>query len=337
MSAMNSKLSPTLNQLESPGQRLWLQLAPDLGEGQDPAQAKHYRVRVDSPMSKHSNLRLGGPADLILHPESEESLCRAVRACHELKIPMLCLGRGNNILVKDGGIRGVVFNLDRLKEIKVLDQDEHGGRYSVQAGVNNATLLKFALRHEMAGLEFLAGVPGSVGGGLIMNAGTYLGEFQDVVTSVTSLRRDGAWTLRSHQDCGFAYRKSDFAPGEIAVRCEMSLRRGDLAAMNEAVDKLRADRKARQPVGVATNGSTFKNPPNDHAGRLIDAAGLKGLRIGAAVVSPKHANWLVVDPEDGETGKAADLIALIAKVRDTVQQQSGVLLHPEVRVIGEDP
>lgn len=322
--------------MSSLGLALWQTLAPALGESLDPSACTRFRVRLDTPMSKHTNLKLGGCADVMLHPADEGDLCRAIRACHELRIPKLCVGRGNNILVKDGGIRGVVFNLDRLTEIVVLQEDASGGRYSVQAGVNNGRLLKFAMKQALAGLEFLAGVPGSVGGGLMMNAGTYLGEFKDVVTKVTSLRRDGAWTLRNREDCGFEYRRSAFSPGEIAVRCEMQLQRGDIEQITQAVDTLRNDRKARQPVGVATNGSTFKNPPGDHAGRLIDQAGLKGLRIGAAQVSPKHANWLVVDPEPGQQPKSADLIALIAQVQRTVHEQTGIELHPEVRVIGED-
>lgn len=323
--------------MSSLGLALWEQLAPRLGESLDPEQCQQYRLRVDTPMSKHTNLKLGGPADLMMHPESELALRRAVRACHQLGIPKRCVGRGNNILVKDGGLRGVVFNLDRLSEIQTLHEGPSGSRLRVQAGVNNGRLLKFALKQELAGLEFLAGVPGSVGGGLVMNAGTYLGEFQDVVTQVISLRRDGAWILRSHRDCGFVYRKSRIGSDELAVSCEMQLRKGQLETMNEAVEKLRADRKARQPVGVATNGSTFKNPPNDHAGRLIEVAGLKGTRIGAAQVSPKHANWLVVDPQEGEPCKSADLIALIQKVQRVVQDKFGIRLEPEVRVIGEDP
>lgn len=322
--------------MSSLGLALWQRLAPRLEESVDPEQCQHYRVRLDTPMSKHTNLKLGGPADLMIHPESELALRRAVLACHQLGIAKRCVGRGNNILVKDGGLRGVVFNLDRLSEIQTLREDASGSKLRVQAGVNNGRLLKFALKQELAGLEFLAGVPGSVGGGLVMNAGTYLGEFQDVVTQVISLRRDGAWILRSHRDCGFVYRKSQIGSDEIAVSCEMQLQKGQLERMNEAVEKLRADRKARQPVGVATNGSTFKNPPNDHAGRLIEVAGLKGTRIGAAQVSPKHANWLVVDPQEGEPCKSADLIELIQKVQSAVQEQFGIRLEPEVRVIGED-
>lgn len=323
--------------MSSKGQSLWARLSPALVESSDPKDSRNYIVRVDTPMSQHTNLRLGGKADLMLHPKSEASLRAVVRSCHEMQIPLCCVGRGNNILVKDGGIRGVVLNLDRLDEIRPLHEDEAGGSYSVQAGTNNARLLKFALRKELAGLEFLAGVPGSVGGGLIMNAGTYLGEFKDVVHGVTSLRRDGAWILRNHAQCEFRYRKSGFSQGEIALRCEIRLRKGDLQSMQAAVDKLRADRKARQPSGVATNGSTFQNPPGDHAGRLIEAAGLKGTRIGAAVVSPKHANWLVVDPQEGQTARSQDLIDLISKVRSQVLEQFRIDLHPEVRVIGEDP
>lgn len=323
--------------MSSKGQALWAQLHPALQESRDPRESRNYVVRLDSPMSQHSNLRLGGAADLVLHPKSEASLRALVRACHELRIPLCCVGRGNNILVKDGGIRGVVLNLDRLDEIRPLHEDSEGGSYSVQAGTNNARLLRFAMRKELAGLEFLAGVPGSVGGGLIMNAGTYLGEFKDVVHSVTSLRRDGAWVLRSHAQCEFRYRKSGFAKGEIALRCELRLRKGDPQRMQAAVEKLRADRKARQPSGVATNGSTFQNPPGDHAGRLIEAAGLKGTRIGAAVVSPKHANWLVIDPQEGQATRSQDLIDLIAQVRASVQERFGIDLQPEVRVIGEDP
>ena len=190
-------------------------------------------------------------------------------------------------------------------------------------------------RQHVGGVEFLGGVPGSVGGGLIMNAGTYLGEFTNVVTEVRSLDLQGRQLVRTHAECGFRYRASDLPPTEIVVGARLALRPRARAEIEVEVAGLRERRREREPAGVPNNGSTFKNPPGDFAGRLIEAAGLKGTRRGGAVVSPKHANWLVVDRAVEPACTAADMLALIEHVRAEVERVHGVRLETEVKIIGE--
>jgi UDP-N-acetylmuramate dehydrogenase len=298
-------------------------------------------LRLDEPMARHTTLRLGGPADLWARPADQASLALLLAACARVGVPVLCVGGGSNLLVRDGGIRGVVVNLGRMSRVWRPRPDEAPGEVEVEAGASTGKLLLAVTQWELGGLEFLGGVPGSVGGGLIMNAGTYLGEFTKVVTEVRSLRRDGVAVTRDHAACGFRYRASDLPPDEVACSASLRLWPRPRAEIEADVAGLRQRRKEREPTGVANNGSTFKNPPGEFAGRLIEAAGLKGTRIGAAVVSPVHANWLVVDRPardgDGPTPRAADLLALITHVREAVHARHGISLELEVKVVGEPP
>ncbi len=286
-------------------------------------------VRFDVPMSRRTTLRIGGPADAWVEPTEIEHLARIVAACAERGLAMTPLGGGSNLLVRDGGIPGVVLSTKRLRAIERLDDT----RVRVQAGQSTGKLLAEATRWELGGVEFLGGVPGSVGGGMIMNAGTYLGEFKDVTTAVRSVRLvDGAIVERDNPACGFAYRHSDLPRNEIVVEAELDLQPRPRADIEADVAGLRQRRHEREPKKVGNAGSIFKNPAGDYAGRLIEAAGLKGTRIGAAECSPVHANWLV--NTGGAT--ASDLLALIELVRDKVAEAHGVELQLEVKVIGVD-
>ena len=291
-------------------------------------------LRLDEPMSRHTTLRLGGPADVWARPADPAALAALLAACHRVGAPWLCVGGGSNLLVRDGGIRGVVVNLGRMTDVRRSEVDDLV--VEVQSGATTGKLLLAATRWELGGLEFLGGVPGSVGGGLIMNAGTYLGEFTKVVTEVRSLRRDGGLVTRTHAACGFRYRASDLPANEVAFAATLRLWPRPRAEIEAEVAGLRQRRKEREPAGVDNNGSTFKNPPGEFAGRLIEAAGLKGLRIGAAVVSPVHANWLVIERgADRPQPRASDLLALIDQVREAVRAAHGVTLELEVKVVGE--
>lgn len=286
-------------------------------------------VRFDEPMRKHTTLRLGGPADAWVTPISIEQLQALLRACAERGIPVIAVGSGSNLLVRDGGVRGVVLATRRLRGLERLG--DLGIR--VEAGVSTGKLLSMATQWELGGVEFLGGVPGSVGGGMIMNAGTYLGEFKDVTTHVTTVRlRDGERVRRTNAECGFAYRHSDLPRDEIVVEAELELSPRARAEIEADVKSLRQRRFEREPKKVSNAGSIFKNPPGDYAGRLIEAAGLKGTRVGGAECSPVHANWLV---NTGEA-TASDLLALIDLVRTRVHETHGITLQLEVKVIGED-
>jgi UDP-N-acetylmuramate dehydrogenase len=282
-------------------------------------------LRFDEPMSKHTTLRIGGPADAWYEPTSVDELTRVL----SLGVPTTCVGSGSNLLVRDGGIRGLVVCTRALRGLERLA--DTGVR--VEAGVSTGRLLLAATTWELGGLEFLGGVPGSVGGGLIMNAGTYLGEFTSVVTRVVSLRlAGGARVEREHAACGFRYRASDLPADEIVVEGHLNLTPRARALIETDVRGLRDNRKAREPSGVANSGSTFKNPPGMFAGKLIEECGLKGRAVGGAQVSPKHANWLV----NNGGARAAELLELIEIVRAEVQARHGVRLELEVKILGED-
>ena len=286
-------------------------------------------LRFDEPMARHTTLRIGGPADVWFEPETEAQLARVLTAAATLELPTCTVGAGSNLLVRDGGIRGVVVASKNLRGLERLGELD----VRVEAGVSTGRLLHAATTWALGGVEFLGGVPGSVGGGLIMNAGTYLGEFVNVTTEVTSVRlADGTRVVRPAAACGFRYRASDLPDDEIVVEGRLRLAPRPRPEIEAVVRSLRDRRKEREPSGVHNSGSTFKNPTGMFAGKLIEECGLKGRSVGAAQVSPKHANWLV----NNGGARAADLLALIEIVRAEVQAKHGLRLELEVRVTGED-
>jgi UDP-N-acetylmuramate dehydrogenase len=285
-------------------------------------------LRLDEPMRRHTTARIGGPADAFAMPSTVERLIALVRWCAGTGVPITVVGGGSNLLVRDAGIRGVVLNTGRLRRIELAGATA----IEVEAGVSTGKVLSLALKHDLGGVEFLGGVPGSVGGGLIMNAGTYLGEFTNVTTWVDSVRlSDGARVRRDHDACGFRYRASDLPPTEVVVGARLDLRPRPRAEIEAEVKALRKRRHEREPKKVASNGSTFKNPPGDFAGRLIEAAGCKGWQIGDALCSPVHANWLV----NAGAATCADMLALIERVRARVLEAHGVALDLEVKILGD--
>jgi UDP-N-acetylmuramate dehydrogenase len=283
-------------------------------------------VRFDEPMSRHTTLRIGGPVDAWMAPSSVGELCKLRRLCHSLALPNRAFGSGSNLLVRDGGIRGVAISLKNLTQVR-----REGDVVSVEAGASTGKLLSFATREELGGLEFLGGVPGTVGGGMIMNAGTYLGEFKDVTVSVEAVDESGNVIHRENAECGFQYRHSAIPASDVVTGASLKLPSRKRAEIEAAVKDLRERRKSREPHGVPNAGSIFKNPPNDYAGRLIEACGLKGRRVGGAEVSPAHANWLV----NAESATAKDFLELAEIVRAAVVQKFGITLEMEVKVVGE--
>ena len=285
-------------------------------------------VRFDEPMRRHTTLKIGGPADAFAQPATIAEMSALARYCTTRGLPITVVGGGSNLIVRDGGVRGVVINTGRLRRLELVPP----GTIHVEAGVSTGKVLSLAMKHDLGGIEFLGGVPGSVGGGMIMNAGTYLGEFKDVTTWVDSVRlADGELLRRDNAACGFRYRHSDLPPSEIVVAAELVLKHRPRAEIEVEVKALRKRRGEREPKKVASNGSTFKNPPNEFAGRLIEVAGCKGWREGDAVCSPVHANWLV---NTGQA-KAAELLALIDRVRAEVVRVHGITLELEVKIIGD--
>jgi UDP-N-acetylmuramate dehydrogenase len=291
------------------------------------------RLRFDEPMARHTTLRIGGPADVWVEPADIQELAAVRGWCWSRGLPCRAVGAGSNLLVLDAGVRGVLLSTVALRGLERVGVDEEGRqRLVVQAGVSTGKLLSAATAWELGGVEFLGGVPGSVGGGLIMNAGTYLGEFKDVTVQVRSVTPTGAIRQRTGPECGFVYRGSALPPDEIVVETELALAHRPRGEIEQAVRQLRDRRREREPHAVANSGSTFKNPPGDYAGRLIEACGLKGRSAGGAQISTVHANWIV--NTGGAT--AAELLELIALARAEVLTRFGIELQLEVRVLGEE-
>jgi UDP-N-acetylmuramate dehydrogenase len=283
-------------------------------------------VRFDEPLRAHTTFRIGGPVDALCWPTGVSGVQRLCALAQARGWPCHALGQGSNLLVRDGGVRGLLVATTRLRH---LERDgERGVR--CEAGVPTTKLLKEATAWELAGLEFLAGVPGTVGGGLVGNAGTPLGELKDVTAEVTSVEADGELRVRDAAACGFRYRGSDLGDG-IVVGARFALRPGTRAAIAARAATQRRDREGREPKGVPTAGSFFKNPPGDFAGRLLEQAGLKGRRLGGAEVSWVHANWIV----NRADATAADVLGLMRICQEAVAAKFGVTLEPEVHIVGE--
>ena len=289
-------------------------------------------VTFDEPMARHTTLRIGGPVDAFVAPGSVAALERVRAACAARGLHSRAFGSGSNLLVRDGGLRGVALSLKLLNDVRIEQRSDEGALLWLDAGASTGKVLSFATRESLGGVEFLGGVPGTVGGGMIMNAGTYLGEFKDVTTEVHAVDEKGGRVVRDNAGCGFRYRHSDIPAGDVVFGARLRLPMRPRAEIEQAVRELRDRRKAREPHGVPNAGSIFKNPPNDFAGRLIEACGLKGRRVGGAEVSPVHANWLV----NAERATAKDFLALVEIVRAAVVERFGIRLELEVKVVGEE-
>ncbi len=284
-------------------------------------------LRPDEPLARHTTWRVGGPARWFLRPADRADLATLMAALpHDT--PLLWLGLGSNLLVRDGGFAGlVVATRGRLDAIEM-----HGPRrLYAEAGTPCALVARFAARQGLTGAEFLAGIPGTLGGALAMNAGAFGGTIWPLVRGVETLDRRGRSHARTPADYAVGYRSVQGPAGEWFLAAELELQPGDVRSAQGRIRELLERRAATQPTAEASCGSVFRNPPGDHAARLIEAAGLKGLRQGGAQVSPRHANFIV--NRGGAT--AADIEALIETVRERVARAFGIDLQTEVRIVGE--
>ena len=292
-------------------------------------------ILFDAPLAGYTTFQAGGPADALALPATEEELVRLIARCRCRGLPVTVLGGGANTLVRDGGVRGVVLAFPRaFGGIEVVAQGPAYALVAARAGEKIPALVRFAAARGWAGVECLAGVPGTVGGALAMNAGTaerYIGEAVECVRWMPLGGGAPKWTPAAA--LRFSYRRAALpAPGVILAVC-FRLRPADAAALRAELRRRAAQRRARQPWGAPCAGSIFKNPPGARAGVLIEAAGLKGLRVGGAQVSEVHANFMV--NRGGAT--AADVLALIDAVKGRVMEETGVELQLELNVIGEAP
>jgi UDP-N-acetylmuramate dehydrogenase len=281
-------------------------------------------IRFNERMGPHTSFRIGGPADAYVEPADVEALRLLMARAYEAGIPVFIIG-GTNLLVRDGGIQGIVVRLVKFTNIR----EEAPGLLYAEGGVGMPRLLKFAMQRGLAGLEFAAGIPGTLAGCIVMNAGTAVGEMKDVVKQIRLVTHAGKLVEVPGDSAEFSYRRSRL-PQAVVVGAWLALNKGKKAAIESTVKDLLRRRKATQPIEMPNAGCVFKNPKGESAGRLIEAAGLKGTRIGDAEVSRKHANFIV------NRGKATaeDILALIRLAGRTVADKFGVILELELQIVG---
>lgn len=290
-------------------------------------EGKFQNVLFDEPMKKHTTFRIGGNADVFVVPKNAQEVKEAVELCKNCDIPYYIIGNGSNLLVGDGGFRGAVIQLFKnFGNIEVFDNVIKADGGAFLAGVS-----KKALEFGLSGLEFAAGIPGTVGGGVCMNAGAYGGELKDVVSKVTVLHNGEIFDI-SGEDACFEYRNSKILKEKmIVIGAEMILQKGNFDEIKEKMSEFNKMRSEKQPLEFPSAGSTFKRPEGYFAGKLIMDSGLRGYSVGDAAVSEKHCGFVI----NKGNASAKDVLTLINDVRDIVKDKFDVVLEPEVRIIGE--
>ncbi len=285
-------------------------------------------IKRDELLREHLYTKLGGKADFFLTPTTYEEVQSIVKLSNEVDVPFTLLGNGSNLIVKDGGIRGIVLHLTNFNEIKSNDQ-----QIVAQSGAAIIDVSRRALAEKLSGLEFACGIPGTVGGALFMNAGAYGGEISDVLDYCYVVDREGNLVKRTAAELELDYRHSNISErGDIVLEATFSLKPSDYDEIKEVMDDLTYKRESKQPLEYPSCGSVFKRPPGYFAGKLIQDSELQGTNFGGAEVSTKHAGFIV----NKDNATATNYISLIEHVQKTVKEKFGVDLEREVRIIGED-
>lgn len=284
-------------------------------------------VLEQEPMKKHTTFRIGGPADVFVTPDSTKAAAAAVQICRSQKAPYYVIGNGSNLLVLDGGYRGVILQIYKnLSKVSV-----EGELLTAQAGAMLSAIARHALAHELTGFEFASGIPGTIGGAAVMNAGAYGGELKDVLCDVTVLTKDGRLERVAAEDLKLGYRYSVIPEnGWIVLEARLKLTKGDPEKIRARMEELKNQRVTKQPLDLPSAGSTFKRPEGYFAGKLIMDAGLRGFTYGGAQVSEKHCGFVV----NAGGATAADVLGLIGEVKRRVKESFGVTLEPEIRILG---
>lgn len=286
------------------------------------------QLKVDEPMKNHTTFRVGGPADIFVMPRTPDEVRRIVDLCNQENEPYYILGNGSNLLVSDQGYRGVIIQLYR--EMNRIELE--GDIVKAQAGALLSAVANRALEAELTGFEFAAGIPGTLGGACVMNAGAYGGEMKDVLKEVTVLTPEGTMTAIPGDELELGYRTSIIAKkGYIVLEAKIQLKHGEKDAIKAIMDDLKERRVSKQPLEYPSAGSTFKRPEGYFAGKLIQDAGLRGFQVGGAQVSEKHCGFVI----NKEHATANDITELMRQVSEKVEEQSGVRLEPEVKRLGE--
>lgn len=286
-------------------------------------------ILIDEPMSRHTTFRVGGPADFFVTPKTKEDVRDVIRVCKEVGMPYYIIGNGSNLLVSDAGYRGVIIQIYKeMNEVKV-----EGDLVKAQAGALLSGIAAKALGAELSGFEFASGIPGTIGGACVMNAGAYGGEMKDVLESVTVLTGEGKIIELGRNELELGYRTSVIAKkGYIVLGAVLKLERGDGEKIKTYMDELKEKRVTKQPLEYPSAGSTFKRPEGYFAGKLIEDAGLRGFQVGGAQVSEKHCGFVI----NRNHATAADIMELMRQVQIRVKENSGVDLEPEVKRLGDE-
>ena len=290
------------------------------------------QILENEPMKNHTTFRMGGPADVLVCPETEDGFIRGLGWCRRQKIPVYIIGNGSNLLVGDKGFRGVVFKICRNLDKTDIIEEDSVVRVHAGAGAMLAKLAKDVSAEGCGGFEFATGIPGTLGGAVAMNAGAYGGEMKDILKSVRAVDMEGNIREFSLEELELGYRTSRIQKEDwIVLSAEMVFEKGDAGAIMARVDELSRQRREKQPLEYPSAGSTFKRPEGYFAGKLIQDAGLKGYRVGDAMVSEKHSGFVI----NAGAATAEDVRRLMADVDGRVYEKFGVHLEPEVRLIGE--
>lgn len=288
----------------------------------------HENVLIDEPMKNHTSFKVGGPVDILITPEENDQVVEIIKACNENKVPFYIIGNGSNLLVKDGGIRGVAIKLTKLDKLEV-----QGDKIISGGGAKLIDVSNLALKTSLTGLEFACGIPGSVGGALTMNAGAYNGEMSQVVESALIIDRSGNTKNINIEELELGYRTSIVMKHSYTViEVTFKLVKGEYEKINLRMEDLTKRRNEKQPLEYASAGSTFKRPTGTFAPKLIEETGLKGINISDAEVSTKHSGFII----NKGNAKAKDILQLISIVQQSVKEKFDIELKTEVIIIGED-
>jgi UDP-N-acetylmuramate dehydrogenase len=291
------------------------------------------KILYQVPLSRYTSLHVGGIADIMLYPANLTELQKVMCLCRTENVPYFILGRGSNLVIRDGGIRGIVIKLSQsFKKIKTVKEFGNHARLLVEAGVSLRRLLTYAVSTGLSGVEFISGIPGSLGGALAMNAGAQGREMKDITEALTLLTPQAALREKKRAALHFDYRTLDLSKGTVIINASLRLKKGSTGALRHTIEKSTSWRRRMQPLNFPSAGSVFKNPPGESAGQLVERVGLKGLRVGKAQISEKHANFIV--NRGGAT--ARDVLSLMEIMQNRVYQETGIRLEHEVHVVGEN-
>jgi len=285
------------------------------------------------PLSRYTSLRVGGPVDIMIYPSDVMELQKVICFSQTQAIPYFVIGRGSNLLIKDGGLKGIAIRLSLgFKRIKLLNRSRNHTSVLVEAGVSLNRLLKFCIGRGLSGLEFLSGIPGSIGGALAMNSGAQGRQMKDVTESLALLTPQSDVIERSKEHLNFEYRKLHLPSGTIILKAQILMKHKSKKIILSEVEKIKKWRRQTQPLNLPSAGSVFKNPIGKSAGQLIEQTGLKGFRVGNAEISEKHANFIV--NLGGATAK--DILSIMGIIQNRVYQKTGIRLEPEIKIAGEN-